>query len=579
MLPSKKLSGLLQEAMNPVMGTSPFMNAMNVKASALGNHELDAGPGELVDAMSPESKNGVDFPGALFPYLSANTDFSRDEDTAEIQGIDGERAEALAGKMAASAVVIVKGEKIGLVGASTPTLKTITSIGDLVITPPVESWTVKGLAREIQPAVDALAAQGINKIIVLAHMQQIAIEKELATYLKNVDIIVAGGSNTRMGDETDSLFGSDEAWDETYPYQTVDADGMPILVVNVDGDYKYLGRLVAGFDDEGHIVLDSLDEELNGSWAASAEHVAALGGQVNPEVLKVRDAIQDVILKQYGNVVGYTSVYLDGRRESVRTMQTNLGSLTSDANLWYANKMGKEKVDICLKNGGGIRTEIGSAIVPPGSVDYSEAVLSPPAARADAGTGKGAVTEGHLRGTLRFDNGLVTMSATAKELLMLMEHSVAATAPGATPGRFPQLSGLKLAFDASLEPGRRVRSMELVDEKGKVLDRIVSDGAIQGNENRRFRFVTLNFLANGGDNYPFDQLSKPDRRNLYEGKGYGEEIDYPDENLDRDPGLNNSFSRTGGEQDALAEYMLAMYPNPDKAFANETAVPFKRIDY
>ena len=36
-------------------------------------------------------------------------------------------------------------------------------------------------------------------------MQSIAIEKALAAKLKNVDIIVAGGSNTRLADGDDKL--------------------------------------------------------------------------------------------------------------------------------------------------------------------------------------------------------------------------------------------------------------------------------------------------------------------------------------------------------------------------------------
>ena len=58
------------------------------------------------------------------------------------------------------------------------------------------------LAAEIQADVDALLAANpdIDKVVVLAHMQQIAIEQALAQRLSNVDIIVAGGSNTRLFD-------------------------------------------------------------------------------------------------------------------------------------------------------------------------------------------------------------------------------------------------------------------------------------------------------------------------------------------------------------------------------------------
>ena len=83
-------------------------------------------------------------------------------------------------------------------------------------------------------------------------MQQIEYEKALANLLKGVDIIVAGGSDTRMGDSNDQLFSNDLVTDkpfaEHYPYETTDAYGNLVIVVNVDADYKYLGRLVVTFD-------------------------------------------------------------------------------------------------------------------------------------------------------------------------------------------------------------------------------------------------------------------------------------------------------------------------------------------
>jgi 2',3'-cyclic-nucleotide 2'-phosphodiesterase (5'-nucleotidase family) len=415
--------------------------------------------------------------------------------------------------------------------------------------------------------VDALKASGINKIILLAHMQQIQIEMELATLLTDVDIIVAGGSNTRMGDQTDSLYGADDKFDMNYPYETMDAAGMPVLIVNVDGDYKYLGRLVVSFDKNGYIIRESLDEKINGAWACTAQNVATVGGKPNKNLVALRDALQEVIVAQYGNVLGYSNVYLDGRRSQVRTQETNLGDLTADANLWYGRLLSAEHIDVSIKNGGGIRTEIGSAVVPPGVTDYSRAVYSAPAPNLELGTKEGAVTEGHLRATLRFDNGLVTMTVTAAELKKLLEHGVSETAEGITPGKFPQVSGMKFGFDTSRPAGGRILNLEILNDNGSVKDVVISGGTILGDPDRTFRLVTLNFLANGGDDYPYSELSNPDRKNLYEGKGYGEETDYPDGILTNDPGKNSSFSRTGGEQDALAEYLMEFHPTADKAFS------------
>ena len=77
-----------------------------------------------------------------------------------------------------------------------------------------------------------------------------------------------------------------------------------------------------------------------------------VGGIRNVGVIAIRNAVQEVITKQFGNVVGYTKVYLDGRRSKVRTEETNLGNLSADANLWHANQLSKQPIHLSLKNGG-----------------------------------------------------------------------------------------------------------------------------------------------------------------------------------------------------------------------------------
>lgn len=544
-----------------------FANAFGVDASGFGNHEFDQGPGELFDAaFKSETFNSVTFPGSAFPWLSTNIDFSTDGDFSGIIGTDGDNVTNLNSQVAKYAVVTIDGETIGIIGAVAPSFPDITSMGDLTITPAPGS-SVAQLAAEIQTSVDALETAGVNKIILLAHMQSIAIEKQLATILDGVDIIVAGGSNTRMGDANDTLFSNslvtDASFDETYPFQATDAGGDPVLVVNVDGDYKYLGRLVVEFDNSGVIDLSELDDTLSGAYPANESLVMSLSATPIPEVVALRDAVQGVISAQYNNVVGFSSVYLDGRRSQVRTQETNLGNLTADANLWYANLLNPAAdadVDISLKNGGGLRTEIGSAVLPGGSNDPDDIIFSPPA--------NNGVSEGHLRATLRFDNGLVRLTMTADELINIIEHGLAEVAPGAEPGRFPQVAGMSFIYDPNQPAGSRL--IELVVDRGDadpMNDVLVVDNGVDvAPSGITFNMVTLNFLANGGDSYPFDQLSAPNRINYYSGTGFGETTDFPDGDLGNDPNNNSTFSYTGGEQDAMAEFMSTFHPDNASAY-------------
>ena len=72
----------------------------------------------------------------------------------------------------------------------------------------------------------------------------------------------------------------------------------------------------------------------------------------------IAQGVGGVIQRQDGNLFGKTNVYLDGRRGEVRTEETNLGDLTADANLWYAQQT-DNTVMVSIKNGGGIRDLIG----------------------------------------------------------------------------------------------------------------------------------------------------------------------------------------------------------------------------
>ncbi|MFP4244934.1 MAG: bifunctional metallophosphatase/5'-nucleotidase [Ectothiorhodospira sp.] len=554
-------------------GEIAMANALGVQVSAVGNHELDAGTETFAGIIAPDG----DYPGAQFPYLSGNLDFSSDANLADRVTADAAAAGDGAGQLAASAVVTVDGERIGFVGASTPTLATITSTGDIGITPggfDGSGEALDALAQVIQEDVDVLRDAGIDKIILLAHMQQIQVEQALAPRLCGVDVIVAGGSNTLLADGDDILRAGDTAAD-FYPLEyTAACDDAPVLVVNTDGDFTYLGRLMLEFDDQGRIITDALDPSMNGAWAATDETVIDLGAEPIPEVVDVSDALRDVLVEKDGNVQGRTDVYLDGRRTSVRTRESNLGDLTADANLWYAGQLDTgEAPVISLKNGGGIRADIGRIVAPPGSTDASEVEYLPPAGN-DYGKPEGGISQLDIETSLAFNNGLVTLTVTAGELWDILEHAVAAAGPDATPGSFPQVAGLRFEFDTSRSArtggddnqgvattGERIRTLEVVDDSGTVVDTVVENGALEGDADRTFRLVTLNFLADCaadggdcGDGYPYNNLAAAEYRSLEDPAYTG-----------NDPDLSD-FATAGTEQDALGEYLQDFHGDDASAY-------------
>jgi alkaline phosphatase len=248
-----------------------IMNILGFDASAVGNHEFDPGTSSFASIIGGELDDGLlAWPGTFFPYLTSNIDFSGDpalsalftDEILNAADFNESLADLLAGNfgpsIAPATIIEEGGERIGVVGATTQLIETISSTGGTDET----TGGIKdmaALAAVIQPQIDALIADGVNKIIVTTHLQQIALEKQLAGLLNGVDIIIAGGSNTLQADAQDDLRDGDTA-DETYPFLTTDASGNDVAIVSTDGEYSYVGRLVVDFDDQGNLIeLDRRD--------------------------------------------------------------------------------------------------------------------------------------------------------------------------------------------------------------------------------------------------------------------------------------------------------------------------------
>lgn len=580
-VPESQLSGL---ALAPGRVDIAILNAIGIDASAIGNHEFDLGPTAFNDALDFAASGGVvSSIGAMFPYLSANLDFSGDfalnaafttelRDAAsyattadDLATPDAIAAEAADKQIAPWTTIEQGGETIGVLGLTTQVLESISTTGNVDVLDPFGDGGVDNmdeLAAIIQPYIDQMTALGIDKIILMSHLQQYQNELELATKLHDVDIILSGGSNGLFADETDVLRPGDTA-DEPYPVFVTDLDGNSTAVMSTDGEYSYVGRLVVTFDADGHIIPDSVDPEVSGAYATTDEMVEELWGDEDAfadgtrggEVKQLTDAVGAVIEAKDGNVLGFTDVFLEGRRGEVRSEETNLGDLTADANLAAARDT-DPTVMVSLKNGGGIRAEIGTIGTGQNAGEF------PPAANPDAGKPEGGVSQLDIENALRFNNGLSVVTFTAENLVKVVENALRGVAPGATPGGFPQVGGLEFSFDATRAAGDRVVSLAVVDEDGRVLDVLVQDGELVGDAARGIRTVLLNFqLDSNGDNWmgvagiPESTVTWTDRVNLY------------------DPSGATDFLAEGREQQALADYLAENYATEDTAFDQADTTP------
>ena len=175
-------------------------------------------------------------------------------------------------------------------------------------------------------------------------------------------------------------------------------------------------------------------------WGAADPFAAGTRGEL---VSRLTNAVSGVVASKDSNVVGRSGVFIEGDRGQVRTQETSIGNLTADANLAVAQTF-DSTVQVSLKNGGGIRASMGS-------ID-SNGVKGPNEANPVSGRLAHEVSQLDLENSLRFNNGLTLLTVTADELKNILEHGVAASGPGMTPGQFPQVGGMSFSFDPSLPP-------------------------------------------------------------------------------------------------------------------------------
>ncbi len=629
------LSGLFFSASEEIWGLAGvgdilIHNALGFQASVLGNHEFDVDTGHIAQLFTGDIEFDEDddptdflpFDGIAFPVVTANLDFGETDPLFPLVTENGREADEILAdpdfkRIAGSTIVETDGgERVAVIGAVTPTLPSIVSGWDNYDTDlqPV-SFDSNPTDAQLQALADIINAEtaqvladnpDINKVILLAHMQVLNIEQRLSAFLEDVDIVVAGGSNTIIADETDELIPGDSSQGD-YPGVFTNADGDPILVLNTDRQYKYVGRLVIGFDEDGTILPETYDGDLSGVYSADAAGAERLGGEPIPEVVEVTELIGDVIRPGEANVFAITGNFLNGQKEGaaaltqmdresdeafaarvkeelgdeidgVRSQETDLGNLIADSYV-FVGKQEDPSVVVGMTNGGGIRASIGAI-----EIFGEDAVRVPPAA-TEGLKPEGGISENDITTTLAFtDNSLVLVSLTTAQLAEVLEHAVSGVDPlgkGLLDQGMAQISGIRMSFDPSktarteiTDPetgevieviqGERVLNAGIFDEGGNLIAKIIENGELVDNGDQTFRMATIDFLVEGGSGFPFPSFGDIDLVTLAD-------PEQPEEEWSGAATFVNDFSYT----DVFAEYLAAEFgtgPGTQKVRTVDTPV-------
>ncbi|MGZ8252628.1 MAG: 5'-nucleotidase C-terminal domain-containing protein [Methylophilaceae bacterium] len=447
------------------------MRKIGFHATVFGNHEFDLGP--TVAARFAEVSGTT--------YISSNLNF---EATPEFSALNA------AGVVAPSKVVTTTGgKKIGIVGATTPLLPSISSPGAVNLigysASNTDAENLQALFPIIQAEIDRLRSEeGVATVIVVSHLQNSDNERNaMLPNLRNVDLVISGGGHELMADPDDLLINGGVAPTyTTHPIYANDADGKAVAIVTGHFGNRYVGELNATIDDNTGKLTSINSTRMIRVSGASADADKVTGDvTINANVVV---PVSNYIAALNAQIIGTTATVLNGPTHAacaalpctyiagVRNAETGLGNLVADAMRFAGN------ADVAIQNGGGIRTNIAAV---------------------------GNVSVGDTFNVLPFTNLVKRApSVNAAQLKDLLEHAYGATSPvGAVNGRYAQISGMKVFYNSAntarttIGTGDRIRRVVLDD--GRVL---IDNGAVVDSTST-FSFATIDFTANGGDGYPF----------------------------------------------------------------------------
>lgn len=368
-----------------------LMNAMGYDAMAPGNHDFNYGYERLL-----ELKDMTDF-----PILAANVvtkDGKKDFDSYIIKDING--------------------LKVGIFGIATSETKYKSSPKN------TENIDFIDSVKASQEAVNSLKKEKADIIIAITHLgldeDSEETSERVAKNVDGIDLIVDGHSHT--------LLEKGKMVNETLIVQTQDHTknlGMVTLKIK---DKKIVEKTASLFTKE-----EAEDIEENKFIKA---YIKGLVNENSGELERV---------------IGSSTSVLDGKRESVRKGETNLGNLLADAMLVIGD------ADVALANGGGIRD----------SID------------------KGQITVSNIIQAFPFENYLVVIKVTGEDIKAALE--LGTDAYPELKGAFPHVAGMTYEIDLSKEVGDRIVNV-MVGEEELVMD-------------KEYELATNNFLRDGGDGY------------------------------------------------------------------------------
>ncbi|MBF0780103.1 MULTISPECIES: 5'-nucleotidase C-terminal domain-containing protein [unclassified Granulicatella] len=413
-----------------------ILNEIGYDAVAVGNHEFDFGFDQAVKYKEIFT----------FPLLSANT---------YVNGV----------RLFDASTIIDKdknviGDEVVVIGVTTPETYTKThpkNIKNVEFRDPITE--VKNVITEVESRAKAEGKE-YNTYVIIGHLgiddttkkewQGSTLADELSKFklLENKKVVMIDGH-------------SHTAHSTTYGKN---------VVYNQTGNYlNNIGKVTLGGNGTMTPTLISYkDAEKITPSSNIAEKVAEIKEKFKQENATI--------------IVENNTVELNGNRMNVRVRETNLGNVVADALYDYGQTGFKNKSDLAVTNGGGLRDTI----------------------KKDA-----PITRGDIIAVLPFGNTISQIEVKGAQILDMFKHSLSAVLQKDKEGNkvlderglplleangsFLHVSGVKVYHDTTLDPEKRVLRVDIFDrETGQYVPLDLE---------KTYYLTTNDFLAAGGDGY------------------------------------------------------------------------------
>lgn len=394
-----------------------LMNSTGYDAATVGNHEFDYGYANLKTISAQ----------ANFPILAANVQYN--------------------GATAFDSHTIftaANGKKIGVFGLETPETATKAHPAKIQGVTFVGGQDMMKLA---QTEVDTLKAAGCDYVICLGHL---GIDAEstgnrsidVLNAVTGIDVFIDGHSHSTLDQIKAATNGTGKVGNAYLTSTGTKLANVGVVDIAPDGTIT-----------TSNVPLDTLTAE-------------------NADTAAVIQRIQQQIDADYGAVFAQSEVQLNGEKAQVRTGETNLGDLITDAMLWQAGTLG-EKVDAAVNNGGGIRASL--------SV--------------------GGLTKKDINTVLPFGNTLYLVKLTGAQLLEALEASTCSLPESI--GAFSQVSGIEYTVNTGAKFSSTENYPGSTYGKPNAVNRVTiqSVGGAAFDPAETYTIVTNDFLGAGGDTY------------------------------------------------------------------------------